>query len=201
MTLNFSGKKLIILGAVLTLYAHISLNAAVLSGQISDQISGEPVPGATVWLEGTDYSAVTDINGDYSIENIPDGYYTVIIDVPNYKQKVYRELGIGIYDQIEESIEPELPKEFRIEQNFPNPFNPATTISYFLPVGVAVSIRIFDGLGRKVFEIPEAWQAQGYHSVRWNAVNANNIKLPSGIYYYTVQAGTRHETRKMLLIQ
>lgn len=197
----FSIKNTIFLFLMITVCGPISLTAAVLSGKISDQVSGEPVPGVNVWLEATEFSAETDANGEYLIENIPDGYYTVIIDRPNYKQKVYRELGIGIYNQVENSPDIETPGDFNLEQNYPNPFNPQTSITYFLPKSAQVSLHIYDALGRTVYEVPQSWQTAGSHTILWQGVNMENIKLPSGIYFYTVQTREWQQTKKMLLVQ
>jgi len=194
-------KSLISSVLLLVLFFSCEVYAAELSGKITDQITGNPLPGVSVWLEGTNYSTITDANGDYLIKNLPDGFYTVIIDAPNYKQKVYRDLGVGIYDQVDDAPVGEVPRVFNVEQNFPNPFNPETAIIYFLPKSAQVSFRIYDALGRTVYEIPESWQSDGSHTIHWKGVNTENNTLPSGIYFYTVQTREWQETKKMLLIQ
>ena len=90
----------------------------------------------------------------------------------------------------------EISKNFKLSQNFPNPFNPATTIKYSIPKAALVSIEIYDILGRKVELLINGQQPAGYHQVIWNAQDKS-----SGIYFYRIQAGDRIETKKMLLLK
>jgi serine protease AprX len=90
----------------------------------------------------------------------------------------------------------ELPKAYALEQNYPNPFNPSTVIRYQLPVGSNVRLLIYDLLGRVVSALVDERQDAGYHSVVFNAAN-----LPSGIYYYKLQAGKFTGIKKLLLIR
>lgn len=92
-----------------------------------------------------------------------------------------------------------LPKSFTLHQNYPNPFNPATVIRYFLPDEAArhvVSLRVYNMLGQEVTTLVDAQQEAGEYRVQWNADG-----LPSGVYYYRLQAGSYSETRKMLLLR
>jgi len=89
-----------------------------------------------------------------------------------------------------------IPADFFINQNHPNPFNPITKIEYGLPEASYVQISIFDILGRQVAILIDNHQAPGYHKIIWNAGD-----LPSGIYFYRIQAEKFTETRKMLLLK
>lgn len=80
-------------------------------------------------------------------------------------------------------------------QNYPNPFNPGTTISYSLPKTANVSLKVFNLLGQEVAVLVNEQRSPGYYQVQWNAT------VPSGIYFYRLQAGDFVETRKMLLIK
>ncbi len=90
----------------------------------------------------------------------------------------------------------EKPTTFTLEQNYPNPFNPSTLIRYSLPSTEQVSLKVFDMLGREVTVLVNARQAAGRYEVSFNAMN-----LPSGLYFYRLQAGSYSETRKMMLIR
>jgi hypothetical protein len=92
--------------------------------------------------------------------------------------------------------EAELPTLFTLRQNYPNPFNPGTTISYRLPARSVVALNVYDLLGRKVATLVHGVEQPGDKSVNFNAVN-----LPSGVYYYRLQAGNLSETRKLLLLR
>lgn len=91
------------------------------------------------------------------------------------------------------------PAQFALAQNFPNPFNPATTISFNLAVDSKVSIKIFNALGQEVRVLTSTQYAAGTHNLNFNASG-----LTSGIYYYTIEAsgqdGTNYSsTKKMIL--
>lgn len=85
---------------------------------------------------------------------------------------------------------------FSLDQNYPNPFNPTTMINYQLPVDGFVTLKIFDVLGREVTTLVNEWKNAGRYSVKWNGKNQ-----PSGVYLYHLQAGSFHETRKMILLR
>jgi len=89
----------------------------------------------------------------------------------------------------------EMPTECQLEQNYPNPFNPSTTIRYGLPKSANVSLKIFNALGQEVVVLVNERKDAGSYSVHWNA------NVPSGIYFYRLQAGDFMETKKMILIR
>lgn len=91
---------------------------------------------------------------------------------------------------------PAVPESFALEQNYPNPFNPSTTISYQLNTGSIVLLTIYDPLGREIKTLVNERQMPGEHSVTFDAGG-----LPSGVYFYRLQAGTFTETRKLMLVK
>jgi Ca-activated chloride channel family protein len=88
------------------------------------------------------------------------------------------------------------PVSFQLAQNYPNPFNPSTTISYSLPKTAIVMLRIFNTLGQEVALLVYERKEAGIYQVTWNASN-----VPSGIYFYRLQAGEYVETKKMVLLR
>jgi hypothetical protein len=89
-----------------------------------------------------------------------------------------------------------LPAEFALQQNYPNPFNPATTITFALPKDSRVKLTVFDLLGREVAVLVDRVKPAGVHTAEFNAAI-----LPSGVYYYRVEAGEFTVTKKMLLVK
>ncbi len=87
-----------------------------------------------------------------------------------------------------------LPLEFTLDQNFPNPFNPTTTIRYWLPSAGPVLMRVYDTLGREVAVLVTAVQSPGEHLVEFDAST-----LTSGIYFARLAGGTRTKTIKLVL--
>jgi hypothetical protein len=90
----------------------------------------------------------------------------------------------------------ESPTSFFLRQNYPNPFNPSTTIEYQIPRNAFVVLKVFDVLGREVKALVNQRQIAGKHLVPFDASG-----LPSGVYFYRLDAGTYHDTKKLLLLK
>jgi hypothetical protein len=93
------------------------------------------------------------------------------------------------------------PQRFALEQNFPNPFNPSTTIRYELPEDGLVNVTIYDMMGRQVSTLVSSQQAAGYKSIQWNATNDFGKPVSAGVYLYKIQAGEFVQTKKMVLLK
>jgi photosystem II stability/assembly factor-like uncharacterized protein len=104
--------------------------------------------------------------------------------------------GVFVVDII--NLSSEVPENFSLSQNYPNPFNPTTVIRYQLSVPVFTTLKIFDLLGKEVASLVNENQNAGSYAVDFNSSEYN---LPSGIYFYTLNAGEFKETRKMILIK
>jgi hypothetical protein len=94
-----------------------------------------------------------------------------------------------------------VPAEFALKDNYPNPFNPRTTIQYDLPISGNVSVIIYNVAGQEVKRLVNSAQEAGYHSVVWNGTNLSGGKAAAGIYFYQIQAGGFVRTKKMLLLK
>ena len=93
------------------------------------------------------------------------------------------------------------PQTFALEQNFPNPFNPTTTIRFFLPEASDISLKIYNSLGQVVRELSTGNLEAGQHSVIWDGTNRQGSKVASGLYIYQLQAGAFIAHRQMLLMK
>ena len=89
-----------------------------------------------------------------------------------------------------------LPAEFFMEQNFPNPFNPVTTINFGLPEEGLIKLEVFNVLGRKVAILADGKMEAGYHQVVWNATT-----MSSGVYFYKITAGDHTMIKKCILMK
>jgi hypothetical protein len=89
-----------------------------------------------------------------------------------------------------------VPEKFELYQNFPNPFNPTTTIRFDVRTAGNVSLKVFDVLGREVEVIVNEFLKSGSYSVQFSGEN-----LPSGVYYYELRAESFSETKRMMLIK
>ena len=94
-----------------------------------------------------------------------------------------------------------LPQRFALEQNFPNPFNPSTTIRYELPEEAMVNVTIYDMMGRQVSKQVSSRQTAGYRSIQWDATNNAGKPMSAGLYLYTIQAGDFRQVKKMVLLK
>jgi subtilisin family serine protease len=115
--------------------------------------------------------------------------------------------GRAISAKVYNNGEPIVPDKFVLDQNFPNPFNPSTTIRYGLPQDVSgVEIVIFDLLGRKVRTLSQPAQKSGYYNIVWNGRTENGIAVATGVYFYQMRVHLKNEMKiagvgKMLLLK
>ena len=108
--------------------------------------------------------------------------------------------GVGIMlARIE--LDAQLPHILVLYPNYPNPFNPVTTLRYDLPENSLVNITIYDMLGREVKTLINQTQDAGYKSVIWDATNDYGKPVSAGIYLYQIQAGEYISTKKMVLLK
>ncbi|HEY9164678.1 MAG TPA: T9SS type A sorting domain-containing protein [Candidatus Kryptonia bacterium] len=89
-----------------------------------------------------------------------------------------------------------VPSSLALSQNYPDPFNPTTTISYDLPQRAFVQLDVYNALGQLITRLVNSSQNPGHYEVRFNATN-----LPGGIYLYRLQAGTFMQVKKMILMK
>jgi len=89
-----------------------------------------------------------------------------------------------------------IPENYSLIQNYPNPFNPVTKIYYGVPQKSYVELTVFDLLGNEIVKLVSDEKVSGYHSASFDATT-----LPSGIYFYRLQAGSFVETKKMVLLK
>jgi len=125
----------------------------------------------------------------------PDGAMAEIHETNN-KGWTVLEVKDGQPTSVADNRDAETPTEFMLGQNYPNPFNPATTISYALPKDSHVKLTVFDVLGRQVSVLIDRAQTAGQHKLSFDAA-----RLPSGLYFYRIDAGVFRQTRRMLLLK
>jgi hypothetical protein len=89
-----------------------------------------------------------------------------------------------------------LPSDYKLDQNFPNPFNPSTTIRFSIPHSQFVSLKVYNSIGEQIAEVVNQELPTGNYSVEWNAENVS-----SGIYFYTLNIDAFSETKKMILLK
>ena len=93
------------------------------------------------------------------------------------------------------------PVAYDLNQNFPNPFNPTTTISFTIPENETISLKIYDILGRNVRTLVEGGYAAGSYNIVWDATDMSGNTVSAGVYFYTIKAGSYVETKRMLFMK
>lgn len=88
-----------------------------------------------------------------------------------------------------------------LRQNHPNPFNPSTTISYFIPDDARVVLEIFDVAGKPVTRLVDTQQKPGHYTVRWNGLDRAGEQVKTGVYLYRLTYGKHVISRKMVLVR
>ncbi|MCP5064343.1 MAG: T9SS type A sorting domain-containing protein [Ignavibacteriae bacterium] len=142
----------------------------------------EDIELTTTYSHGEDYFykiTAVDVNNNES----EDYSNTVEVEARLEKQNIVENLELK-------------PKEYALNSNYPNPFNPTTNISYQLPKSSNVTLKVYDMLGKEVAELVNENKSAGVYNVSFNASN-----LPSGLYFYKIQADEFTEVRKMLLMK
>ena len=94
-----------------------------------------------------------------------------------------------------------IPETFTLHQNFPNPFNPITTLRYDLPSDAFVTLTVYDMLGKEITQLVNTTQQAGFKSVHWDATESMGIPVSAGVYLYQIQTGEFCQTKKMVLLK
>jgi len=154
------------------------------------------------WFEINPSSINVPIFGDGVIESVITGNtagndYVYIIEEAQYSHICFFfRVEINVVTSIEGENTLTTPEDYSLEQNYPNPFNPTTTIEFSIPQSGQVNLAVYDILGERVISLVNEERIAGKYSVQFNA-----SALASGIYCYTLQAGSFFESKKMLIIK
>jgi len=150
--------------------------------------------------EGKDFFTVGFVNGHGTTTEPKNYSYIDDIEGINANLLAYRLKQLDYNGSFEYSdvvyIDNLSPTEFVLHQNFPNPFNPSTKISWQLQVGSKATLRLFNILGKEVAILVNEYKPAGKYETEFNAAN-----LPSGVYFYQLRVGEFVQTKKMLLLK
>ncbi len=105
------------------------------------------------------------------------------------------------YDVVSTTLENNIPLEFEVYAAYPNPFNPVTTIGYYLPNKGSVNITIYDMMGREIKVLQSGIQTPGHSKVQWNATNNEGQPVSAGVYLYQINIDGKMDTKKMVLLK
>jgi hypothetical protein len=177
-----------------------NIDGAAHNANIILSTSGSPAP-LFGFSDGTSYVA-TDLYNNSTTQPVvfSGGVDTLKVSLPAYSSAVFvidnvaHTLVLPPLTSIGQSRSGAPPGEYSLSQNYPNPFNPATTITYQVRSAGAVTIRVYDVLGREVATLVNEYQGAGSYTQAFDA-----SRLSSGVYFYRLQSGSFVSTKKMVL--
>ncbi|MDD3533789.1 MAG: carboxypeptidase regulatory-like domain-containing protein, partial [Candidatus Cloacimonetes bacterium] len=183
----------------------------VISGNIVGivrKLNGQGIAGATV-SAGEGQSSTTNSAGAYS-QSLPAGVYTVSASAEGYKDLIMENITVAPNQNttLNFTLEPTSNENevqpvtvTALNANYPNPFNPTTTISYDLKEAGWVRLDIYNLKGQKVRTLVNRDQPSGRYRIVFDALDQRGNPLASGIYLYRMQSADYISTRKMLLME
>jgi len=169
--------------------------------------NNQPIPGATVTAAGV--SATTNSVGAYSLA-LAIGTYSVTASATGYQPRTFdgvvvlpnQNTTLNFVLEPVANADEYLPAVVtELKGNYPNPFNPETTISYSIVDRCKVRLEVYNLKGQRVRTLVDAEKTNGHYTVVFNTRDDKGNALSSGIYFYRLQAGNYVSTRKMLLME
>jgi len=162
--------------------------------QLTTGIHEYKYPVMHQWSAAYGNGGVGGAGTNYSFNATQNGTYLFEFDDSSNSQSVTLVVGI-------EGGTGQIPDRFDISANYPNPFNPTTTLKYQIPQTSEVTITIYNNLGQGVRTLVNKKQEPGYYEAIWNGMNDYGQLVSSGVYIYQIRAGNFVKSRKMLLLK
>ncbi len=200
-----------------------------IGGRIQSQ-AGLPVEGAFVFaVDGDENVVASEISGDdgsYSLDGLDEGDYTVMVSRSLYETTYYPNtadmasattlsvdaegdmdyndvtvtMSTGNVTGVEEDVTT-APSDYELSQNYPNPFNPTTVIEYRVPEAATVTLQVFNVQGQLVKTLAHIFQNAGAYKVTWDGTDMNGSIVPSGVYFYQIEANDFAQVRRLVFMR
>lgn len=149
------------------------------------------------WLATGNWYDIFD-ESTYTVNTTPVAAYSIRAYTANvYSNKRNRELGIPPSIGLSSTV----PTEFRLHQNFPNPFNPTTMIRYEVPFRSRIQLKVYSVLGEELTTVVDNLHEAGTYSASWNGRRGDGIPVASGLYFVRLIADDYSATKKMVLLR
>lgn len=190
-------KKIYYLLALFVIGFHIQTIANTLTGKISDISDNAAVEGIYIYLYNTEFFDSTDVNGEFSIDSVPLGTYTIIIDHPDYVQKVIKNFEVS---NSVNSIE--INSGYNLSVNcYPNPFINNLNIEFSINEPQNIIIEIINMQGQVLEVIENRHFMQGEHTVVWNGNISGSGNMAGNIYFYRIRGAKFSQTKQLIKIK
>ncbi|MEA1971775.1 MAG: carboxypeptidase regulatory-like domain-containing protein [Candidatus Cloacimonadota bacterium] len=205
---------------VLDLLSNVSASASVYQAFTHEvrvatlTPNGQALPGFNVLIAEVNgdpnlvFEGITEQNGQCLINNVFNGTYNIEVSHPDYDTSTIDSVLIVDDEYFPFYYEANAIGDDDISVftttlvgNYPNPFNPTTTINFTLASEADVKLYIYNVLGQKVRQFDKKMLIAGHHSIVWNGTNQQNKQVGSGIYFYRLEAGKFIQTKKMIMIK
>jgi len=170
-------------------YNAIDVDNDVLSFKIENQCHGFNIDELTGLLEYTPGI----INRDTTLQ--------LIVAINDTKSTKRDTTEVNIIESTDVIRNPQIPTCFSLENNYPNPFNPETTIRFNLPQSSHITLEIYNLLGQRIVTLFESNQAAGSYSLKWDGKDYHGLNVPAGIYLYRFESGNFIQEKKMILLR
>jgi len=187
----------------------ISNNYGIINGSL-DISQLENIDFDNTIVKAGNHAAHPDSNGNFTLIVTPNTYNLVaettsaiasLDDIEISSGEILNNIELVFYENLDsDNFEASLP-DLKLHNNYPNPFNPTTTISFDLPKSGNVKLEIFNSKGQRVKTLLNEKINSGHHSVIWNGKNMKNQNVVSGIYFYRISNQNYSETKKMMLLK
>ena len=151
-----------------------------------------------IFVVSSDSKETVDVN----LGQLSNGLHKLKLSVG--VEPFYREKEVIIFDVINNSqlnVDNEKIMPKIMSSNYPNPFNPVTTIEFYLPLNGFVNVTIYDIYGNKIDQLVNGYNDSGYRSVQWDATNSQGKLVSAGVYLYSITGDGFKQTKKMLLVK
>jgi hypothetical protein len=177
--------------------------AGSICGTVRDVTNNQPVPQAAIFLfdNADQYTGLyddSDVNGQYCINNIAVGTYTLQVRVDDYL--VATIYGVEV-TETPTGVDVDISPRFSLEQPWPNPASTMVTFRLHTPPDARVQLDVFDVGGRRVY----GWQGQGTgtgeRTIEWNLRDFNGSELKSGIYFVRLNADGANVVRRFVRLR
>jgi hypothetical protein len=187
----------------------LNLRAVMPDGVTMEYGLGQQLEGNSGYFLGNADRQNMDLGFAVLGQNMVLGGTGEILRVTTSSPVDLSKVGLDVRNANNESMDYELkaeplvvlPTAYRLENNYPNPFNPETNIKFSLPEAQDVKLEVFDIKGHRVRVLVNENMTAGHHSVMWNGRDKNGRMVASGTYFYRIQAGPLNQTHRMLLVK
>lgn len=156
--------------------------------------------GSTGSVEFTSQSFSGFMRGPYLDDMDNDGVTELLLNIYSYSDTTSSLIAFSDDSQGILETESFLPSDITLHSNFPNPFNPGTTIPISLQQRAQIKVTVYDLLGRQIAVLMDGILGAGVHQFYWSGVSDNGVPVASGTYFYEVEINGEHRLRKPMVL-